>query len=193
MFSGLVATGDKLKPRSKGFRSTKVLKSRTLVIELKSRGRAPEINNMTKVLMISSVIFAISSLAKANQRASCWPKHNAISQEVLLSQDHSIEVVVKDPSVPEEESRTVMHIDPHKEGYQMTLKFREGFGEVGTPQNVYAIMVLGDQGQPLLFEDFTGGCLGPGISFFPGQKLDLLKLKSSTLPSSKIHVLLWSR
>ncbi|MEO0336564.1 MAG: hypothetical protein AAF202_09220 [Pseudomonadota bacterium] len=148
---------------------------------------------MTKVLLTLSLLLLLSSPAKANQRASCWPKHNAISQELLLLEDKATELAVEDSGYPAEESRTVLIVEPKKSGHQFTMKFREGFAEVGSPQNVYAVMILGENGQPLLFEDFTGGCKSPGISFFPGQKLNLIRLKSEHLPSEKIHVLLWSQ
>ena len=148
---------------------------------------------MTKVPWFLSLVILLPCLAKAQQRASCWPKHNAVSQELLLDSEVSQQIAVEDVGYPADESRTVMVVEPTKTGFQMTLKFRDGFPPLGSPQNVYAVMILGENGQPLLFEDFTGGCQGPGVSFFPGRKLDLARLKLSNLSSSKIHVLLWSQ
>lgn len=132
------------------------------------------------------------SIVLANQRASCWPQFNAVNQELYLEEGSQLEVVVQGAR-SDVENRTVLIVESNSHAWTMTAKFRDGFPELGLAQNIYAVTVLGEDGEVLRFEDFTGGCKGPGLSFFPGQKIDLLTLDKHTLNSPRIHLLLWSR
>lgn len=129
----------------------------------------------------------------AQARPACWPSDNAVNHRVTLDLSTSLEIPVKDVGYPASESRTVLKADLVKDGYELAMEFRETFDPLGHPQNVYALMVLNDDGYPIFFEDFTGGCKGPGLSFFPKQRLDLLFLKSKAIKGNRVHILLWSQ
>jgi hypothetical protein len=149
---------------------------------------------MTKVFHTLVLIALVGLATGAQARQSCWPNNIAINQVVTLDHQLSLALPVKDLGYPEEESRTVLKVQfSEAGGFDFTMKFRDSFEPLGHPQNVYALMILNEKGQAIFFEDFTGGCKGPGLSFFPKQELDLLFLKSSIVHEEKIHILLWSQ
>ena len=138
------------------------------------------------------MLLSLAAKAEAQSRQSCWPSRNAVNQVVALDLESSFELPVVDVGYATEESRTILIAEAVKGGYELSMKFRDSFDPLGRPQNVYAFMVLNENGYPIYFEDFTGGCKGPGLSFFPRQELDLIFLKSTAIKGDRVHILLWS-
>jgi len=148
---------------------------------------------MTKVFLAIVLVAALGLSNSALARPTCWPSDNAVNHFVKLDPFSVQELPVKDLGYSAEESRTVLKVIPKEGGYAFSMKFRDSFPDFGHPQNVFALMILDEFGAPVFFEDFTGSCKSPGLSFFPRQDLNLFFLKSSQSTPDKLHILLWSR
>jgi hypothetical protein len=76
------------------------------------------------------------------------------------------------------------------------LRLRVGFDPawegVSLPYNLYAVMVIAN-GESVAWLDFTNGCQGPGISFFPGRTLDLPVVKLLGVSGQKLQIMVWGK
>jgi len=149
---------------------------------------------MTKVLSPFVLLLAFwPTLGSAGATRSCWPNYNAINQRLTVQNGEVIKVPVLQDSQGQKQSRTYLEVIENPESTIFRLQFYKHIGELGLPQNVYALLILNQNGYPLHFEDFTGGCQGPGLSFFPGQSLEIFKLKQDLETAKQLQIILWSR
>ncbi|HMN69543.1 MAG TPA: hypothetical protein PKC28_13465 [Bdellovibrionales bacterium] len=85
-------------------------------------------------------------------------------------------------------------------GYQggaeptLALRFRfdPAFDGVSLAYNLYAVLVLAD-GQPAAWMDFTSGCTGLGIGFFPGREVAVPVVKLRATPAARVQIMVWGK
>ncbi len=75
---------------------------------------------------------------------------------------------------------------------KMSVRFDPKFDGVSLPYNLFAILIIRD-GEAAAWWDFTSGCTGPGVSFFPGQEIHLPKLKLIGADPERLQIMVWGR
>lgn len=132
-------------------------------------------------------------------RLSCLPDFNSLQilQVIDLAQAQTQTITYPLKSMNAHglfETRAQLEMMVQAENWILDFKvlFDPKFGGVSLPYNVYALLVI-QGGQVISWQDFTGGCRGPGIGFFPGQVVQLPKVKLIKSNSNVIQVMLWGR
>lgn len=75
---------------------------------------------------------------------------------------------------------------------QLEALFDPNFQGVSLPYNLYA-MLLVQNGSVVGWFDFTDGCQGPGIGFFPGQVIHLPRVQLSGGGKAAVQIMIWGR
>lgn len=75
---------------------------------------------------------------------------------------------------------------------QVSVQFDPAFEGVSLPYNVYSLLLVLD-GQVVGWWDYTDGCRGPGLSFFPGAQIRLGTLNVVGDQPQKLQIMLWGR
>jgi hypothetical protein len=147
---------------------------------------------------LGPLLIAASS-ATAFGQTSCLPSFTALQTVEVLSSTSSSEIWR--PLLTQAASRELvstkarLHLWRSAEvsgELNMSFQFEPGFEGVSLPFNVYAVSVIVD-GQPWTWLDFTRGCEGPGLSFFPGAEIRLPSVKLIGDKPQKLQIMVWGR
>lgn len=144
------------------------------------------------------LVLLILPVRAAAAESSCWPEFTALNVYETLDLNSS-----KDfrHALKSQNARgiyvTNVFLSAKQEHRSLALKFhfREDFDGVSLPYNAYALMVLID-GVPAYYQDFTEGCVGPGLGFYPGQIIELKAIPidpSAGAGSARVQILVWGR
>ncbi len=135
----------------------------------------------------------------ARAQSSCLPMYTA-AQDLVAVDPNVSGVQFKSalfseradglfPTKVQVEGQMTDEKDPH---FALKVRFDPAFGGVSIPYNLYAVMIVKD-GDPILWMDFTKGCKGTGISFFPGAIIDAGRVKLPAGGASKLQIMVWGR
>lgn len=128
-------------------------------------------------------------MAESSGQMSCWPEFTSINLDI----DH-MESELTFPYFSKNVEGLYLTdvkgvVKPVGEKLLLTAEYKEGWG---LPFVVYAVMIF--RGNELLaFEDFTNGCRSPGISMFPGDHEELIRIKVGGEPTKDLKVIVWAR
>ncbi len=75
---------------------------------------------------------------------------------------------------------------------QFRVRFDPAFQGVSLPYNLYAVLILRD-GEPVAWWDYTRGCAGPGLSFFPGREIHLPKVNLVGGGAERLQIMVWGK
>lgn len=132
----------------------------------------------------------------AQAQSSCLPTQNALQVFEVLSPGQNVKKAY--PLYAGMEHRpwleAILEVNRHdKNDVHLTFQFEERFRGVSLPYNLYAVLVL-SQGAVVAWLDFTNECLSPGISFFPGQEIEIPVGNLPPLESPhSLQVMVWGR
>lgn len=75
---------------------------------------------------------------------------------------------------------------------QLNMKLKFDSDGVSLPYDLYAVMVFQDDSL-VAYWDFTEGCKGPGLGFFPQQTFKFPAVKLHGTGTHPLRVLVWGR
>lgn len=128
-------------------------------------------------------------------QTSCLPSYTALQSEWLAGGSDSksfASPILIEKSGKLSPSRVLFVGETIGGAVKMSVKFDPKFDGVSLPYNLYAVLIVRD-GEPAAWWDFTSGCTGPGISFFPGQEIHLPKLKLIGADPERLQIMVWGR
>ena len=90
-------------------------------------------------------------------------------------------------------TRVQLRGDMRADELSLSVRFDPEFDGVSLPYNLYALQILGDQGEELAWQDFTSKCTGPGIGFFPGREVELGAIKLIGVDPQRLQIKVWGK
>jgi|GEM_PF-1673281 hypothetical protein len=78
-----------------------------------------------------------------------------------------------------------------KGGLEISIFFKDPEA-MSLPYNLYAVLVTTESGR-VIWRDFTDACKEPGLSFFPGRRLQLEPFVLKLQPQESYRVMIWGR
>jgi hypothetical protein len=128
------------------------------------------------------LLAAIQSQAWA--QPSCLPLFTALQTVITVDPTANVEHTFRLKQLRQgqvQDSRVFVQFTPRMEGgvthvLDAHAYFDPTFDGVSLPYNLYSVMVVED-GEVIAWWDFTSVCKSPGLSFFPGRRVQLPSLK----------------
>lgn len=90
------------------------------------------------------------------------------------------------------ETRVQLRAEVKSGNVELKVGFDPKFDGVSLPYNLYAVLILRN-GQTEQWLDFTNGCKGPGLGFFPGREIRLPTVKSIGESPEQLQIMVWGR
>jgi hypothetical protein len=152
-------------------------------------------------MLWSGLLLFITWQSHSLAQSSCLPTYTALQTVVALDPQAKVDHVFRLKTVRQgqvEDSRVLLQFTPAKGGdaAEHTLEahtyFDPTFDGVSLPYNLYSVMIVED-GVVMAWWDFTNVCKGPGLSFFPGRRVQLPSLKLVGDRRRKLQIMVWGR
>ena len=132
-------------------------------------------------------------LASAHAQKSCLPAYTAAQVMWTFSESspsHSQKLLSGRGG---ELIKTRVQLEGQRVNGDVVLKILfDPTVELSVPYNLYAVMVLRN-GAVEGWWDFTGGCNGPGLSFFPGREIRLPSVKMIGEKPEQLQIMVWGK
>ena len=139
-------------------------------------------------------LFFLPTWAQAGDE--CYRDHLVVDRtqvwELNKPQDWKFRLPTRHPQKPFLTFATANFYWDANQSLLSALKFETDL--VSLPYNVYRLDIQMGEGENAVVQswDFTGNCQGPGLSFYPGAKIDLPVMKGPPpVGTSKIRVRIW--
>jgi hypothetical protein len=151
-----------------------------------------------KILPLLIAGVAVIWTGRASADGSCLPTYTALQALDVFTPGQDGEVVYRLRG-QRDDTPFMTHVilrarTSAADDTQVNLStlFDPEFDGVSLPYNLYSALVLSD-GEVAAWWDFTGGCKGPGLSFFPGREVRLPALKFTDHKPHRLQIMLWGR
>jgi len=153
---------------------------------------------MQVVLVLLNLIWLSPTLSWAEGPKSCLPDFMSL-QELLIVGGEELApqtFVLKSENhrgrFPTH-ARLKLASDPlHKNRLMASVSFAPEFDGVSLPYNLYVLAFVLD-GEMVGWWDYTRGCTGPGLSFFPGAEIRLPHVNLVGDRPQKLQIMVWGR
>jgi len=138
------------------------------------------------------LIFSGDLLAQSN---SCLPAWNSLQtfETFDAQQDYDFSHVLYSESASGRFATKVL-VDGHysAQTHQLIMKthFDDKFNGVSLPYNLYSVLVI-ENGEVNRWQDFTAGCDGPGVGFYPGAVFTLPTFKLKGVGRELVQIMIW--
>jgi hypothetical protein len=139
--------------------------------------------------------FLLSSTTVFAQSNSCLPPWNALQSVESFDVTHDYDFShVLDTENASGRTPTKVVIDGHysAQTHQLSMNthFDDKFNGVSLPYDLYAVLVI-ESGEVVSWQDFTKGCVGPGVGFYPGQNFQIPYAKLKATGKDVIQIMVW--
>lgn len=145
-------------------------------------------------LRAAILILFFSTSAFARQ-SSCLPEFTSLQVVDTSVSTHSFEYVLSsiNSSGPfASKVRLSGTYDAEAQALRLNAHFDKKFDGVSLPYNLYSVLIL-QNGNVVGWYDFTSGCEGPGVGFYPGQDFNLPTTKLQKSSTNKLQIMVWGR
>lgn len=141
------------------------------------------------------LVSILSVIAAAE--TSCLPEFTAVQVVEVVSALDQPGVTRSFPLKSENargrfSTKAILNVTTRGRDLELETRFDPSFEGVSLAFNLYALQVIRD-GEVVLWEDYTQGCAGPGLSFYPGRVVPLPTVKLPDDKRHRLHILLWGR
>lgn len=144
---------------------------------------------------LAAILFFLALLipAQGHGQTSCLPESTAAQTFWRVGAGEPLRVPLSTRR-GEETILTRVYLEGDRDGetIRMKVRFDPDFQGVSLPYNLYAVLVIRN-GAPFAWWDFTSGCEGSGLSFFPGQEILLPKVKTVGDKADRLQIMVWGR
>ncbi len=139
---------------------------------------------LTKTLVILTIcISSVSALCNE----MCWAKLQSAQEYIYVGPDMDNQKIPLWSYRKANGFQTDVSFEINNSS-EMTVGFPDDYEYLSLPFNLYAIEILDEKNNVVYAEDFTQGCLNPGISVFPANKFQLSKLKFDGAGYLKVYI-----
>ncbi len=140
---------------------------------------------MFRTIVLLILFCPIKVLANAGQR-SCLPEKTAAQLLWNVSSNAQAEII--------QPLSSKVQLIGRQAGLEVNfrLRFDPAFSGVSLPYNLYAVLIV-QNGSVVGWWDYTHGCQGPGISFFPGREIALPTVKLVGAEADQLQIMVWGK
>lgn len=164
-----------------------------------------DLNSLIKGLR--NLVFALGllgtplkALAQTTLGGSCLPNYTALQLNEMIDPQKAISLTralsqqINDSTITTKVQWQIKSAPVGKAStsLQMIVRFDPDFDGVSLPYNLYGVMVILN-GEVVGWFDYTSGCQGSGISFFPGREIRLPDVKLPNAKLQHLQVMVWGR
>lgn len=139
---------------------------------------------MLRTIVLIVILFPIKVLAEPGQR-SCLPDRTAA--QILWSVPATTTEIIQPLS---SKVQLVSRADSGEVVFR--VRFDPAFDGVSLPYNLYSVLIVRN-GSVVAWWDYTNGCQGPGLSFFPGREILLPKVKLIGGGADQLQIMVWGK
>jgi hypothetical protein len=144
------------------------------------------------------VIFGLllsSTSVFAQSNSSCLPPWTALQiiETFDGSRDYDFTHVLETENASGRSPTRVVvdgHYSAQTHQLSMNAHFDDKFNGVSLPYDLYSVLVV-ESGDVAGWQDFTKGCTGPGVGFYPGQNFPIPYSKLKGTGKVSIQIMIW--
>jgi hypothetical protein len=148
-----------------------------------------------RILFAAFIFFLFMDKAVGAEGSSCLPAWTSLqSIEVFdTARDYDFTRTLYSENASGRFATKVL-LDGHysAQTHQLTMRthFDDKFGGVSLPYNLFSALVI-ESGEVNGWQDFTKGCNGPGVGFYPGQTFQLPVFKLKASGTDFVQIMIW--
>jgi len=150
---------------------------------------------MSQVPRLILIVSMVLCIRPAYGQNSCLPDFTALQTMESLdpaSPSNFVRSLISQRADGYFSTRVRLEGEPSGGALQLRVRFDPDFEGVSLPYNLYAVLVVED-GRILAWHDYTQGCKGMGLSFFPGRVISLPPIKLVGVQPQRLQIMVWGR